>query len=43
VQVVNRRLTFVAALAGTIIVLLLNVFFILQTFGVTIPGLSAGN
>jgi manganese transport protein len=42
-QFVNSRLTFVAALAGTIIVLLLNIFLILQTFGVPIPGLSAGN
>jgi manganese transport protein len=42
-QFVNGRLTFVAALVGTIIVLLLNVFLILQTFGVTIPGLSTGN
>jgi manganese transport protein len=40
---VNSRLTFVAALGGTIIVLLLNIFLILQTFGVPIPGLSAGN
>jgi manganese transport protein len=36
----NRRLTNVAAIAGTIIVLLLNVFLILQTLGVSIPGLS---
>jgi len=37
---VNGRLTHAAAIVGTIIVLLLNVFLILQTFGVTIPGLS---
>jgi manganese transport protein len=36
----NGRLTHAAAIAGTIIVLLLNVFLILQTFGVSIPGLS---
>jgi manganese transport protein len=42
-QFVNSRLTFIAALVGTIIVLLLNIFLILQTFGVPIPGLSAGN
>jgi len=42
-QFVNSRLTLVAALVGTIIVLLLNIFLILQTFGVPIPGLSTGN
>jgi manganese transport protein len=36
----NSRLTHAAAIAGTVIVLLLNAFLILQTFGVTIPGLS---
>jgi manganese transport protein len=36
----NGRLTNVAAIIGTVIVLLLNVFLILQTFGVSIPGLS---
>jgi manganese transport protein len=40
---VNSRLTFGAALVGTIVVLLLNVFLILQTSGVPIPGLSAGS
>jgi len=35
----NGRLTHAAAIVGTIIVLLLNVFLILQTLGVTIPGL----
>jgi len=42
-QFVNSRLTFVAGVAGTIIVLLLNIFLILQTLGVPIPGLSAAN
>jgi manganese transport protein len=42
-QFVNSRATFIAALVGTIIVLLLNIFLILQTLGVPIPGLSAGN
>jgi manganese transport protein len=40
---VNSRVTFVAALIGTIAVLLLNILLILQTFNVPIPGLSAGN
>jgi len=38
-QFVNSRSTFIAALAGTAVVLLLNSFLILQTFGVSIPGL----
>ena len=42
-QFANSRLTQVAALVGTAIVLLLNTFLILQTFGVPIPGLSAGS
>jgi manganese transport protein len=42
-QFVNSRVTFIAALVGTIIVLLLNIFLILQTLGVPIPGLSVGN
>jgi len=37
----NSRLTDVAALLGTAVVLLLNVILILQTFGVPIPGLPA--
>ena len=37
----NGRLTNLAALAGTISVLLLNVFLILQTAGVQIPGLPS--
>ena len=36
----NSRLTFVAALAGTALVLLLNIFLILQIFGVPMPGFS---
>jgi manganese transport protein len=39
---VNSRPTQVAALVGTAVVLVLNIFLILQTFGVRIPGLSAG-
>jgi manganese transport protein len=38
---VNSRTTNVAGIAGTIIVLLLNVLLIAQTFGVPIPGLPA--
>ena len=37
----NSRLTNVAALVGTALVLVLNSILILQTLGVTIPGLSA--
>jgi manganese transport protein len=37
----NSRLTNVAALFGTALVLILNSILILQTLGVTIPGLSA--
>jgi manganese transport protein len=38
-QLVNSRLTQFAALVGTAVVLGLNIFLILQTFGVQIPGL----
>ncbi len=38
----NGRVTAVAALVGTALVLLLNAILILQTFGVPIPGLAAG-
>jgi len=38
----NGRLTAVAALVGTAVVLLLNLVLILQSFGVPVPGLSAG-
>jgi manganese transport protein len=37
----NGSLTNIAAIIGTIVVLLLNVFLILQTFGVPIPGFAA--
>jgi manganese transport protein len=40
-QFANTRLTQFAALIGTAAVLLLNIFLILQTFGVPIPGLRA--
>jgi manganese transport protein len=36
----NSALTHAAAIAGTVTVLLLNAFLILQSLGVTIPGLS---
>ena len=39
-QFANGRLTQLAAIGATTIVLLLNIFLILQTFGVPIPGLS---
>ena len=42
-QFANSRLTQIAALVGTAIVLVLNTFLILQTLGVPIPGLSAGS
>jgi manganese transport protein len=38
-QFANRRLTDVAAIVGTMIVLALNIVLLLQTFGVAIPGL----
>ena len=37
---VNGRVTRIAAVVGTALVLALNVFLIAQTFGVPIPGLS---
>jgi manganese transport protein len=40
-QFTNSRLTFLAALAGMAVVLLLNIFLILQTFGVSIPSFAA--
>ena len=39
-QFVNSRLTFLAALAGTIVVMLLNLFLIVQTLGVPLPGFA---
>jgi manganese transport protein len=41
-QFANSRLTNIAAIVGTAVVLGLNIFLILQTFGVPIPGLSHG-
>src|SRR5271163_1176025 len=41
-QFANGRLTNIAAVLGTAVVLGLNIFLILQTFGVPIPGLSDG-
>jgi manganese transport protein len=38
----NNRLTGVAAIVGTIIILCLNIVLLLQTFSVPIPGLAAG-
>ncbi len=38
----NGRLTRIAALVGTAVVLVLNIFLIVQTFGVAIPGLPGG-
>ncbi len=42
-EFVNSRLTHIAALVGTAVVLLLNIFLILETFGVPIPGLATGS
>jgi len=39
----NGRLTRVAALAATVVVLVLNTFLIVQTLGVAIPGLPAAH
>jgi manganese transport protein len=39
---VNSRLTNVAAAAGTVVILALNLVLLLQTLGVDIPGLSSG-
>ncbi|MGB8418991.1 Nramp family divalent metal transporter [Paraburkholderia sp.] len=38
----NNLLTDIAAIAGTVIILVLNLVLLLQTFGVNIPGLPAG-
>ena len=38
----NGRLTRIAALIGTAVVLVLNFFLIAQSLGVAIPGLSGG-
>jgi manganese transport protein len=37
---VNSRLVTVAAIVGTVVILALNVVLLLQTFGVSIPGMS---
>ena len=42
-QFVNSRLTNFVAIAGTVVVLSLNVLLIMQTFGVTIPGLPGSS
>jgi manganese transport protein len=39
----NGRITRYAAIAGTTVVLALNLFLILQTFGVQFPGLATGH
>jgi len=39
---VNSRLTNVAAIAGTVLVLVLNTILLLQSCGVDIPGLPSG-
>jgi manganese transport protein len=39
-QFANSQLTHITALLGTALVLMLNIFLILQTLGVPIPGLS---
>lgn len=38
----NRRLPFVAALLGTVIVLLFNIRLVLQSFSIALPGFAAG-
>ncbi|SIO69174.1 manganese transport protein [Burkholderia sp. GAS332] len=38
----NNRLTDIAAIVGTVIILVLNLVLLFQTFGVNIPGLPAG-
>ena len=42
-QFANSRLTQIAALVGTAIVLVLNTFLIVQTIGIPIPGLPSGD
>ena len=37
----NSRLTNIAAIVGTVVILALNVVLLLQTFGVDIPGLPS--
>jgi manganese transport protein len=38
----NGRLTDIAAVAGSVVILLMNAVLLLQTFGIPIPGLPAG-
>ncbi|MGF6701533.1 manganese transport protein [Paraburkholderia sp. MM5496-R1] len=40
-EFVNRRLTDVAAIAATVVILALNAVLLLQSFGVSIPGMPA--
>jgi manganese transport protein len=42
-QFANSRLTQIAALVGTAVVLVLNTFLIVQTIGIPIPGLPSGD
>lgn len=37
----NQRLTDIAAIVGTAVILLLNAILLLQTFGIDIPGLPS--
>jgi manganese transport protein len=39
-EFVNSRLTSLVSIIGTVIILLLNMVLLLQTFGVAIPGLA---
>jgi manganese transport protein len=41
-EFVNGRITNIAAIGGTVLILCLNAVLLLQTFGVPIPGLPAG-
>jgi manganese transport protein len=40
-EFVNGRLTNIAAIVATVIILCLNAVLLLQTFGIPIPGLSS--
>jgi manganese transport protein len=40
-EFVNSRVTRNVAIGATVVILALNAFLLLQTFGVTIPGLPA--
>jgi manganese transport protein len=41
-EFVNSRLTNIAAIAGSVIILFLNAILLMQIFGVEIPGLPSG-